>query len=519
VKFFGRKRVVEGHRGPDLAAVTRARRTRFNPLTTLTGESLARALDGFESGYLHEAAYLWEQMARRDDVLSGVKAKREKTVAHRELRTMAVDDSPEAKEQRAVLEYLWSGARAENAYDRNERGGVQRLIRQQMQAVSFRYAAHHLVFDRQAGGVTAKFEFVPLWFFENTEGALRFVESGTGSMGEELDPAEWMLTCGDGLMESCSVAYFAKRLVWQDLLAFCEKFGMPGVLGRTNAAEGSAAGQAVAAAVERFASDFAGVLYNDDGSGKLELITAQATGTVPMAEVIDRIDRKMSALYRGADLSTMSAGAGSGEGASLQEQEGDILEVDDAAMVSESLQEVERTVLESIFGEGVRVKAYSEVVIPNREDLQGVMAAIDMLVRLGAPVGADDAMERLGFARPGDDEELLEAAPAGGELGGGWAMNARAAGNTRRGREEFMREARRMLSAATREDMAGLAAEVEEMVRDIDDPGEAERALRGLLEKLPEYIEADERTAEAWAGILASSVANGFGDLGTGGER
>ncbi|WP_075088572.1 phage portal protein family protein [Verrucomicrobium spinosum] len=63
--------------------------------------------------------------------------------------------------------------------------------------------------------------------------------------------------------------------------------------------------------MESFGNDWSAVIYGDDGSGKIELVEAKANNsTLPFPSLIERADRKIAALYRGADLSTMSAGSG-----------------------------------------------------------------------------------------------------------------------------------------------------------------------------------------------------------------
>ena len=61
--------------------VKNSMRARFNPIKTLTPDSLSQMLDAFSAGYLKSAAMTWEAIERRDDVIQGVSAKRKKSVA------------------------------------------------------------------------------------------------------------------------------------------------------------------------------------------------------------------------------------------------------------------------------------------------------------------------------------------------------------------------------------------------------------------------------------------------------
>lgn len=395
-------------------AVRAYRRQRWNPLRTLSPETLTRALDAFEYGDLREFALMAEVIADRDDVIKSVKPKREKATAHRDWNILTREKSQVAERQKEILQDFWQNVRAENAYDRNEFGGIARLIKQMMSAVSYRYAAHHIVWKPQAGKLRAVFEFVPLWFFENRSGKLRFLRDGFGIEGEEMDPREWMVTTGDGLMIACAIAYLAKRYCLQDWLAFSEKFSMPGILGITPHGKDSPEGQAMKSAVQSFGQDWSAVLYGTDPSEKDPIRLVQPNGNpsgMPMPALIERVDRKIAALFRGADLSSMSSRDGEGTGASLQMEETDVLEADDCLMISETLQQIDRQVLQWHFGPDVEVLAYIEIQPPVREDKKFILSAIDTLAKHGVRVSKSDVVERLGFTEADDDEPALGETP------------------------------------------------------------------------------------------------------------
>lgn len=397
---------------PAIAEAMRwGRRTRFNPLASLTASSLTRSLDSFDRGDLREAAVLWDSIANRDDTIPSVKAKREKSIAHKTLETVPLEASDAADEHRDVLESFWRHVRYVSAWDRSDAGGVQKLIRRMQEAVSYRYAVHHIVWRPTAQGLRATFEYVPLWFFEAREARLRFLPSGYGLDGLELDSDEWLISSGDGLMIAASIGYFCKRATLQDWLRFSEKFSQPGVLGRTSAGKGTPEGEAMRQAVSRFGNEWAAVLYGDDGSKKTGIELVQANGNpaaMPMPALIERVDRKISALYRGADLSTMSAGSGEGTGASLQSEEQDILERADAAERSEELQRVERTVIRWHFGEDAEPLAQTRLIVPEREDQQLLLDAVKTFVDLGANLSTSDTLGRYGLSEASGDEATLE---------------------------------------------------------------------------------------------------------------
>lgn len=391
-------------------AVKQARRQRWNPLRNLSPETLTRALDAFEYGDLREFALLGEVIADRDDTIKSVKPKREKATAGREWKVMKRDKSAEAEKHQDILQQFWQNVKAVNAYDRNERGGMGRLIKQMMSSVSYRYAAHHIVWDPKPGKLRATFEFVPLWFFENREGKLRFLKDGAGITGEELDAREWMVTCGDGLMIACAIDYIGKRYCMQDWLAFSEKFSMPGIMGSTSAAKGSPEGNAMKSAVESFSQDWSAVMYGVADPSKPPIHLIQPDGNpsaMPMPAYIERADRKIMTLYMGADLPTASSKDGQGTGASLQKDELDSLITDDCMTISETLQEVEREVLRWHFGEDVEPLAYIEVQPPVRVDKKFILEAIKILTDMGVRLPVVEVLESLGFSEADDTDTAL----------------------------------------------------------------------------------------------------------------
>jgi len=390
-------------------ALKTLRETRYNPARNIDATKLARILDAFQYGDIREAALLWEQIAERDDTVKSVKPKREKSVSGLIPVYEATKDSGVIGEQQSeTLRKFWSNVRATDAYDRNVSGGLRLLIQQWMYAVSYRYTVHHIVWSPRRDGLTATFEHVPLWLFENKTGKLRFLRDPFKINGEDMEPGEWLVTAGEGLMIAVCIGWLAKRDTYNDWLIFSSRFSTPGVLGRTRAAQDSPEGKAMKAAVVAFGRDLKAVCYGDDGSIKdpIQLIQADGTPTgQPMPSLIERIDRKFSALYRGNDLSTMSAGNGEGTGASLQGEETDILLNDDIALCEEKFAEVSRMVLEWHYGEGVEILA--SVKLKTRKE---IAAENEAGVPNAKPEPSRAAIENADVPTPKDDTaELLDA--------------------------------------------------------------------------------------------------------------
>lgn len=350
-------------------------------------------LDAFHAGDLKEASLTWDAIERRDDVIQSVASKRKMSAARHGWDVLTLEDSPRANAHRDALLYFYNHVTVSNALDENERGGFNLLARQMMDAVGKRYAVHEIVWEpvgqRQ---MRARFRFVPLWFFENRTGRLRFLPTEQTLEGVDLKPGAWMVSSGAGIMEACSVAYIYKHLPLRDWLIYCERNGMPGVRGVTDALPGSQEWDMARDAVEAFGAEFRALMTRGTD---IEPIDLGARGELPYPRLVERMDRGIAVLWRGADLGTISREGG--VGASLQLEEPDLLAEGDAQMLSDTLNtQVNRLLIEHLFGE--EPLAYI-AVRPGRQrshdrDLSVYKTAHD----LGFSISERDFKERFGLA-------------------------------------------------------------------------------------------------------------------------
>jgi hypothetical protein len=404
-----------------------AKNWRFNPLTNLQPATLSRHLDAFEAGHLREAALIWEALEQRDDLLRTVISKRKKSVARHgwtvlPLPNLTGAEKSRAQEHAAALEHFYSHLECEHAVDTAERGGFKLLARQMMDAVGKRFAVHEIIWrDAEgsadiggtattAGGthrnfVEAKFRFVPLPFFENTTGRLRFLEQDFAQEGRELEPGAWMVTVGDGLMVASSTAWMFKHLSLDDWLRCSSRNGIPALRGISAAARGSAEWTALE---ESLAGVLEGQSIIHSSSDSVEVLDLMAGGNIPFPQLVERIDRMLAALWRGADLSTISRDRG--YGASLQEKETCALEEDDAEMLTETLNRyVDEWVIRHVFGAEEKPLAHVQVLVTPRECTSGDLQVDEFLLRHGAPLSLQEAMNRYGRALPKPGEPVLLA--------------------------------------------------------------------------------------------------------------
>jgi phage gp29-like protein len=328
-------------------------RSRFNPAPNLTPETLARMLDAFSAGELRSTALMWEVIEQRDDVLKSVATKRKKAPARFGWDIHPLEDSPEAKAHAEALQHCYEHLGCTHATDQNMTGGLELLLTQMMDAVGKRYSVHEIVWQPRPGPeprLSATFRHVPLWHFDNTQGQLRLLQSEGQPL--LLEPGSWLVNTGDGLMEACSIAYLYKHLPLRDWLVYCERNGMPGVRGVTDALPGTDAWDAAREAVRDFGAEFHALMTRDT---TIEAIDLAGSGPLPYPALVERMDRAMAALWRGSSLGSV---AGEGSGITLQSHETALIEREDISHLSAQLHaQVDRFVIRYLFGDDVLPRA------------------------------------------------------------------------------------------------------------------------------------------------------------------
>jgi Protein of unknown function (DUF935) len=443
----------------------RWRQIRFNPLRSLTPEKLASALDQHAAGYLREAALIFETIEQRDAIVRSVMTKRKAAVARRDWNIIIPDpENPAAEAHKATLEYFYNNLTVTDATDGNVRTGMSGLLKQMMDALIQRYAVHEIIWKPTPDGLTAELRRVPLYFFDNRTGKLRFTGPENRADGMDLEEDGWMITVADGLGEALSICWMFKRLGIQDLMAFSEKFSVPGVMGRTSAAKDSPEGIAMRDSVLAYASEWVGLVYSDDGVIKdpISVIQTPAGATMPPMQIAEYFDRMIATLVRGGDLSTISRKDSTGS--NPQGDETAALLEDDCAMVSETLQtQLDRLVIRMVHGD-VSPAAYVVIEPPATTDATKELAIDAGLAALGVKQEPADLAERYGReivevvapVAPVENEDPEKAKPKGKPV------NA---------------------------DFQSLAAAIESALGAGDLPA-MQAALRKISKDMPEYLES-----------------------------
>ncbi len=369
-------------------------------------EILAQQLDAFRAGHLRDAALIWDCMEDRDDTVHISASKRKKAVARHSYEILTLENSKSADEHRKVLEYFYTNLYVTHAVDNNEQGGFQLLVRQMMDAVGKKYAVHEIIWRPEPNGkLTAEMRFVPLWCFENTTGKLRFCPYEYSDKSLPLEPGGWMVTVGEGLMMACSIACLYKQIPLIDWLSYCQKHGVPAVIGKTAAARGSAAWNEMIKSLDTMLSERDPAILISD-TDQVDLIRQSSNSAMPFPELVDEMTRAIISLWRGGDLSTRSERYS--VGASMQQDEALLLEIDDSEWISETLHAyLDKWIIHYVFGEDVTPLARIHLRNIQKTTVDTDLRVDEFLLRHNAPLSLTQTLERYQRSMPSKEEKLL----------------------------------------------------------------------------------------------------------------
>ena len=388
---------------------------RFNALYGCDPDKIASAVTSFACGYLGPIARIIEEFERRDDKMMVGSMKMKASVGRCDYQIRikeGFENDPRAKIHADTLKKFWSTIRTTDRFKQNERGGFRLLRKQMMEAQSYGFAVHEIVWTPVAdGSIRAEFIRMPLWHFENKTGALRFLRNANASDGVEMVSGEWLVTTGDGVGIAASIVAMAKRLSFQDWLLFSERSGMPIIIGKTGATFGSDQWNRLRGLISAIYRDTRALV---DSGTTIEAIQTGSTANLPFPALIEWADRAIASLYRGADLSTISKGEGTG--ASLQGEESGMLEQDACENLSEALHEqVDKFVIRYATGDEEPL-AYVSIESTVKQDVDTDIKIDQHLGEFGVRLSKKDMLARYGRTEAKDDDDAAERKMSGQEL-------------------------------------------------------------------------------------------------------
>ncbi len=389
-----------------------AKLTQTNPLRKLKPDALVRFWDSFQQGLLREFALLMQAVEQWDDVLMAVVPKREAAVKRLKWQVIVNDDvadeqKDEADAHKEALFYFYNNLTCQNSYDANTRGGMALFVELAMKCLGHKWAPFEIIYKPGPDGLTAQMNYVPLQFFENKTGKLRFLKSDFAVNGDELVEDGWVVFCGPGLLIPSAVAYLIKDLARTSWLIYGQNQGMPGVHGTTEAAYLSDQWNAMHAMLEEVLSGGVILTGPNDKVSKLDI---SATGQLPFPALVQEMNERVATMWRGGSLGTIGTGQGPEQkGVTLQQDEETKLAADDGQRISDTLnQTVDKAVIAWAFGEGVKPLAYFKIAPPNTVDVDREIKIDDHLTQAGVEIGKRQMREQFSRPEPAEDDEPVD---------------------------------------------------------------------------------------------------------------
>lgn len=505
----------------DDARVRMEQMAQYNALFHLDPDRLVDAITSFNAGDLGQLARIIRDFEERDDKMATCAMKMRASVGRCDYSILVkegFENDARAKRHAEILKRFWSTVNVTSRFNMNERGGLRLLKKQMMEAKSYGYAVHEIVWRPLPNGeIAAEFIKLPLWHFENRTGALRFLPTETAVEGVPMAEGEWLVTTGDGVGIPASICAMAKRMCFQDWLLFSERSGMPIIVGTTGATFRSEQWNNIKGAIRNIYRDTRVLL---DSGSRIEAIDTGHAANIPFPALVEWSDRAIAALYRGADLSTISKGDGTG--ASLQGDEAGMIEQDAAANLGETLHEqVDRFVIRYVTGDDEPLASISIEPV-KKPDVDTDIKIDNHLAALGVKLSKADALQRYGRAEATSEEDALHPTPNGPQNGlpGGFGglpnerppatplqtalqgIAKREEGSGRTTTPETGDAPQRAVLAAFAKDTSAAAEQVKAL---LDNP--TPEAADKLLADLPSLIPDDP----ALAAVIAEAMAAEFG--------
>ncbi len=405
--------------GPDGRPVSAERvklekQTRFNPLRGWTPDVLVRQLEAFARGEIAGLAWVMEWLEKHDDVIATVAPKAKAAVSRHgydvlpkaeirpELRQMAAD-------QQGFLDEFYQNLEASDAVEIEERGGMRLFVSQIMDAYGKVYGGHHAIWKPSRNGLGVELVKIPTWFFEVTEGRMKFLPSVSSQRGVDLDSLEmggrnaWFLSKGRGVMLAGCLARMFKQLPLQDWLTYCDRHGMPAFIGETNAAKGSTGWNEMTDAVKSIGSEFGAVVNTGD---VIKVLSLASQGEVPYEKLINRMDKAQIMLWRGGDLSTMSQKDATGS--NPQQEDTDELDADNAAWVSETInRQLTKRALAWKFGPAAPVLVELKLRTKTRDNITQDLTVVEKSKAMGVRVSKSWYLGKFGVVEADENEIAL----------------------------------------------------------------------------------------------------------------
>lgn len=475
-----------------IARIRYEARLRYNPLNNLTPQRITAAMDNFRCGYLSDAAKIYDAIRCRDGVVQACVQKRKRATSRLTWSIVEMgDDETVSAEQSEFLEDFFNNITVTSAEDANKRGSMAMLIENILSALENKYAVSEIIWKPEnAPRYSAEVRYVPLWFFENKDGILKFKKSSFDADGVELEKDGWLVSVADSpMMEATAVCWIIKRFAQADWACCSQRFGAPTPVYGSTANRGTPEWDDAVNALAHLANG-CGIVTASGETFDLKLPNGTSE---PFKTLCDEMNRNIALIWRGCDLSTLSA---DNAGASLQADESEILEDADCALVEETIAHyLSLPALRWRFGNDVQPAAYLQLTRKNRKNKLDQIAVYKGAAEIGCPVAKRDVYESLELREPEAGEDTTELQQSA------MPTSPMAFANSA---PTIFAELEKLADARAK-DGKPLADELERIGK-ITDPAEYADALQNLYDNIFNFYNGGENEAEEMTKILTKAA-------------
>lgn len=411
------------------AAERAARLLRVPGATGVSPGRIARCLNEYRSGEFREAAAVFEKIELYDTQILSCSEKRSRDISGLDWEIAEVDFDrsdtalvAQANLQREVLQDFYDTIVASDVRKLDMRGGISDLVFQLMSAVGYGYACAEIKWlparlPDGRGTYHAETLFCPLSYFEALNRELAIRTNPADVYGTELAPDSWLVAAypGKPLLATSALVYMLKQTPLEDWAIAVEKYAMPNIVANTQAAKGTRDWDDTLDTLRSFGNDYAGLF----GSGTVVQLLRGLEGTPPHRDLVDHLDRALSVLWRGGDLSTTSRAEGEGTGVTMQAGELSKIQKSDRLFMASTLDSrLTKPLLRFVFGEKVHPLVYFNFKIDNTGELKSRLDTVERLARIGLKIPSAQLYADFGIQRPENGEETVGGTQAAQDFGG-----------------------------------------------------------------------------------------------------
>ncbi len=383
------------------------RYARPNPVANFSVANVVQWRTLFRRGFLRQWSLFWHELEESADMrLAAIVPKRRAGVAKADFEIVCKEDSAEANLHREALEHFYSNLCVRDAIELDREGDVRQLLRDVADGVFTKYTAHEIVWRARGADLAAELIRCPLEFLQNRGGCMTWAGPyGAVIDGPRLMPGEWLITTHEQCLSfPLAQCYVFKSFSLTDWLNYNQGYSEPTIYGNTPAAYNSAEWKDAEAALGAIGTGVRALFGQGVTLNTLELGDQGAGIFKPL---YDLADQHQIVLVMGSDLSTMAKH--NATGASLQQDDKDILVVSDLTHVSSALHRgLDRHVIRLVFGEGVQPLAEFRLKPPVQKDVKGIMEKQKHLREIGVPQSIQQVAEELDHALPTEGDELID---------------------------------------------------------------------------------------------------------------